>query len=164
MAAPRELRLHRCLGKGIGAVGLRRKSRELALQFLFGFDVQERLGMEPEALEEAFVDLCRNFAVSGPALAYARFLVVGVNRHYRELDGRIAAQSHHWRMERMSVVDRNILRIAVYELERAEDAPAQVVINEALEIAKRYSIADSVPFINGILDGIHAPRRGKPGT
>lgn len=120
--------------------------------------------MEPGVLEEAFADFCRNFTVSGPALAYAQILVAGVNQHYRELDGRIAAQSHHWRVERMSVVDRNILRIAVYELERADDAPAQVVINEALEIAKRYSIAESVPFINGILDGIHTPRRGRPGT
>ena len=84
------------------------------------------------------------------------------NQHYQELDKRIAARSHHWRVERMSAVDRNILRIAAYELEWAEDAPAQVVINEALEIAKRYSIADSVSFINGILDGMHAPRQGSP--
>ncbi len=143
-------------------MGLRRKSRELALQFLFSFDMQDRLGMEAEALEAAFAEFCRNFTASGPALAYARFVVAGVNQHYQELDKRIAARSHHWRVERMSAVDRNILRIAAYELEWAEDAPAQVVINEALEIAKRYSIADSVSFINGILDGMHAPRQGSP--
>ncbi len=116
--------------------------------------------MEPEAVEAAFAEFCQNFTASGPALAYARLLVRGVNQHCLELDKRIAAHSHHWRVKRMSVVDRNILRIAAYELEWTEDAPAQVVINEALEIAKRYSIADSVPFINGILDGMHVPRQG----
>ncbi|HDO30234.1 MAG TPA: transcription antitermination factor NusB, partial [Desulfobacteraceae bacterium] len=66
----------------------------------------------------------------------------------------LAGHSHNWRLERMSLVDRNILRIAVFEMRYCDDVPARVAINEALEIAKRYSIADSVSFINGILDAV----------
>ncbi|MGI6638015.1 MAG: transcription antitermination factor NusB [Desulfobulbus sp.] len=136
-------------------MGLRRKSRELALQFLFSFDMQGRMEASPAEQEAAFAEFCQNFTASNPALPYARALVEGVCQSCRELDQNIASHSHNWRVERMSVVDRNILRIAAYELKWAKDAPAQVVINEALEIAKRYSIDDSVPFINGILDGMH---------
>ena len=75
-----------------------------------------------------------------------------------ELDAQIAARSHNWRLERMPMVDRAILRIAAYELRFCDEVPAQVAINEALEIAKRYSIAASVSFINGILDGMQGAR------
>ncbi|NLZ17665.1 MAG: transcription antitermination factor NusB [Desulfobulbaceae bacterium] len=140
-------------------MGLRRKSRELALQFLFSFDVQSRLDAPAEEIAAAFSRFSEHFISSNAALPYAQVLVEGVCHHYQDLDKRIAAHSHRWRVERMSVVDRTILRIAAYELSWAEDAPAQVVINEALEIAKRYSIDDSAPFINGILDGMHGARQ-----
>ena len=77
-----------------------------------------------------------------------------------EIDALLAEHSHNWRVERMSQVDRNILRIAVYEMVHVDDAPVQVVINEALEIAKRYSIDESVPFINGILDAVQSRTAG----
>lgn len=140
-------------------MGLRRKSRELALQFLFSFDVQGRLDASAEEVAAAFSSFSEHFITNNAALPYAQILVQGVCRHYQDLDKSIAIHSHHWRVERMSVVDRTILRIAAYELNWAEDAPAQVVINEALEVAKRYSIDDSAPFINGILDGMHGAQQ-----
>lgn len=136
-------------------MGLRRQSRELALQFLFSLDMQGRLDVSPAEAMAAFASFSEHFTSAKAALPYARSLVDGVCQHWRELDTKIAAHSHNWRVERMSAVDRTILRIAAYELNWAQDAPAQVVINEALEIAKRFSIDDSAPFINGILDGMH---------
>ena len=136
-------------------MGLRRKSRELALQFLFSLDMQgEMAAFSGE--EEKIASFCKEFDVSSQAFPYAQVLVLGVCQHLAEIDPLLAEYSLHWRVERMSIVDRNILRIAAYELKWAEDVPAQVVINEALEIAKRYSINDSVAFINGILDALQA--------
>ncbi|MDO5674125.1 MAG: transcription antitermination factor NusB [bacterium] len=139
-------------------MGLRRQARELALQFLFSLDMQAGLTAPLAEVQAAFAGFSEHFASTRAALPYARNLVEGVCRHWRELDQDIAAHSHNWRVERMSAVDRTILRIAAYELRWAEDAPAQVVINEALEIAKRFSIDDSAPFINGILDSLHGAR------
>ena len=132
-------------------MGLRRKSRELALQFLFSHDFQEHPGL-PAAVEAELELFCHTFDVSKKALPYGRQLVLGIAEHVAEIDALLAEHSHNWRVERMSQVDRTILRIAVYEMLHVDDAPVQVVINEALEVAKRYSIDESVPFINGILD------------
>jgi transcription antitermination protein NusB len=134
-------------------MGLRRKSRELALQFLFGYDFQERSGA-PESVTRDLELFCQSFEFGQKAMPYGRLLVEGICLHLDEIDALLAEHSHNWRVERMSSVDRNILRIAIFEMRFADDAPAQVVINEALEIAKRYSIHDSVPFINGILDAL----------
>jgi N utilization substance protein B len=82
--------------------------------------------------------------------------VQGLCKYRDGIDELIAKHSHNWRVERMSVVDRNILRIAVYEMEYGRDVPNQVAINEALEIAKRYSVKESIAFINGILDSVQA--------
>jgi N utilization substance protein B len=134
-------------------MGLRRKSRELALQFLFSHDFQER----PGSFETMATDLdmfCQLFDVGVRSLPYGRQLVEGIYLHLDEIDALLAEHSHNWRVERMSLVDRNILRIAVFELRYSDEAPAQVAINEALEIAKRYSIEESVSFINGILDAV----------
>jgi len=134
-------------------MGLRRKSRELALQFLFSHDFQE-FSDSPEAVALDFDLFCQAFDIGEKALPYGRQLIEGICQHLVEIDNLLAAHSHNWRVERMSLVDRNILRIAVFELQYIDDAPAQVAINEALEIAKRYSIEDSVSFINGILDAV----------
>lgn len=136
-------------------MGLRRKSREAALQFLFSHDFQERIGT-PEAVAQDLELFCQSFEVGQKALPYARTLIEGICRRLGEIDGLLAEHSHNWRVERMSLVDRNILRIAIFEMRFIGDVPVQVVINEALEIAKHYSIADSVPFINGILDAVQA--------
>lgn len=143
-------------------MGPRRIARELALQFLFSCDMLGRLNMTEAEAAAAFEAFGRHFAVGMPgsraALPYARTLASGVCQRLAELDAQIAARSHNWRLERMPMVDRAILRIAAYELRFCDEVPAQVAINEALEIAKRYSIAASVSFINGILDGMQGAR------
>lgn len=88
------------------------------------------------------------------AFEYARRLVEGVHAHLTEIDGRIRAQADNWRLERMPSVDRNILRLAIYELEHEVDVPKLVVVDEAVELAKRYGSEQSGRFINGLLDGI----------
>lgn len=140
-------------------MGLRRKSREIALQFLFSHDFQER-GDAPESLQQDLDLFCSSFEVGQKAIPYGRVLIEGICGHLDAIDRLLAEHSHNWRVERMSSVDRNILRIAVFEMRYGEEVPPQVIINEALEIAKRYSINDSVAFINGILDAVQA---GSPG-
>jgi N utilization substance protein B len=136
-------------------MGLRRKSRELALQFLFSHDFQERVNA-PESLARELDLFCDSFEVGQQAMPYGRKLIEGICLHLADIDTLLADHSHNWRVERMSSVDRNILRIAVFEMRYSGEVPAQVVINEALEIAKRYSINDSVAFINGILDAVQS--------
>jgi N utilization substance protein B len=85
---------------------------------------------------------------------YAKRLVVGTLAHRGELDDLIRRQTEHWRIERMPAVDRNILRLALYEIRHELETPPPVVIDEALEIAKRFSTPKSSQFINGILDGV----------
>jgi len=134
-------------------MGLRRKSREVALQFLFSHDFQE-CARTPESLTRDLDLFCHSFEVGQKAMPYSRVLIEGICQHLDEIDTLLAEHSHNWRVERMSSVDRNILRIAVFEMRYSGEVPAQVVINEALEIAKHYSINDSVAFINGILDAV----------
>lgn len=134
-------------------MGLRRKSREIALQFLFSHDFQQQVH-DPESVAKELERFCSCFEAGEKALPYARQLINGICERFDEIDRLISTYSHHWRLERMSLVDRNILRIAVYEMKHGEDVPGRVAINEALEIAKNYSIPDSVAFINGILDSV----------
>jgi N utilization substance protein B len=81
-------------------------------------------------------------------------LVHGTIRHLGEVDDRITRHAEHWRMERMPAVDRNILRLAVYEMTH-EGTPAPVVIDEALELARKFSNQEAVQFVNGVLDAVH---------
>jgi N utilization substance protein B len=134
-------------------MGLRRKSREITLQFLFGHDFQNR-SCGSEALSAELDEFCECFDAGRKALPYARRLILGICEHLEEIDSLITSRSHNWRVERMSLVDRNILRIATFEMLHVEDVPPTVAINESLEIAKRYAEPDSVGFINGILDGM----------
>jgi len=91
---------------------------------------------------------------------YARTLFEGAIREIDSLDRRLREQAEHWRLERMAAVDRNILRVALFELLHQPDVPPAVAINEALEIARRFSSRDSVEFVNGILDGLHKKLQG----
>lgn len=136
-------------------MGLRRKSREVALQFLFSHDFQDR-SCHADVLQEELEKFCDNFETNQKTLPYARQLVAGICDHQKDIDQLISSQSHNWRVSRMSLVDRNILRIAAFEMLHVQDVPATVAINEALEIAKRFAEPDSVSFINGILDGMQA--------
>jgi transcription antitermination protein NusB len=139
-------------------MGIRRQSRELTLQFLFSRDFQEQVHT-PEAVATDFDTFCHLFDFNRKSLEYARYLIMGICANLETVDALLADHSHNWRVERMSSVDRNILRIAIFEMRYTNEAPAQVAINEALEIAKRYSVDDSVAFINGILDAVQAAPR-----
>jgi len=128
-------------------MSLRRKSRELALQCLYQID---QSGNKVCAIE----DLKVHFDVNAKAASYAQELVSGIQLHLSEVDGVIEKYAKNWRLNRMAVVDRNLLRIATYEFLYKSDIPGSVIIDEAIEIAKRYSTDDAVSFINGILDPI----------
>ncbi len=106
--------------------------------------------------EEDIVRFWKNFAKKEAYQIpdYLRELVVGVGQHREELDRLIIRYSEHWRLERMVAVDRNLLRLAVYEFLYRPDIPAKVVINEAVELAKRYGTEASGAFVNGLLDRI----------
>ncbi len=134
-------------------MGVRRKSRELALQYLYGHDLRGA-GCEDQELERGLAAFQASFTCDSRALDYGREIVRGICGCRRELDKLVEKHAHNWRLSRMSAVDRNILRIAAWEILHADQVPVQVAINEALEIAKRYSTADAIPFINGILDSL----------
>lgn len=153
-------------------MGDRRDARELALQALFYFDVNKG---EPWELLELF---CLNFEemINGNHLNFDKMtsrsylnsdelphenqreffisLVEGVVNHLGEIDDLIHSSSKNWKISRMPVVDRNIMRIAVYELLYCPDIPAKVSINEAVDIGKKYGTRDSGAFVNGVLDRI----------
>ena len=129
-------------------MGARRKARELALQMLFEHDVA---GTAPTDMFQRSDDL-RN-APEG-LRDFTKRLVSGTLEHREELDQIISRQADHWRLMRMPIVDRNILRMALFELLHEPETPRPVVIDEALEIAKRFSTPRSSQFINGILDGV----------
>ncbi len=131
-------------------MGTRRKAREYALQMLFAADVAKTSGEvtarnfwnelgEPDADE-----MTRDFSAQ---------LLVGTLRELETVDNTIRTRAEHWRIERMAIVDRNVLRLAVYEF-LYEETPHTVIINEALEIARRFSTFEATQFINGILDAI----------
>ena len=96
----------------------------------------------------------RHFQEKGSPPAYLKELVAGVDSHLEELDAFIVRYSEHWRLSRMTIVDRNLLRLAIYELLYQPQIPPKVVINEAVEMAKRYGSEASGGFVNGILDQV----------
>jgi N utilization substance protein B len=126
----------------------RSRCREWALQFLYQ---AEFAGPgQPEALARFW----RHFQAAGDPPAYLTKLVAGVAGHLEELDAFIVRYSEHWRLSRMTIVDRNLLRLAIYELLYQPGIPPKVVINEAVEMAKRYGSEASGGFVNGILDQV----------
>ncbi len=131
----------------------RRRSRQRALQILYLWDVR-RQPVE-EAITAFFDTLYSEESRSRPQRdEFLDRLVTGAVEHHEELDRRIAQHAQHWRLERMPTVDRNILRLAVFEMAHL-DTPAAVAIDEALELARRYSNEESVQFVNGVLDAVH---------
>ncbi len=123
----------------------RRKAREAALRILYMMDVG---GLDTEAAERGYWSL---FAEDQEGRAYGGRLVHGYVGRSSEVDTLIREASHHWRLERMARVDRNILRLGLAELLEGE-TPERVVLNEAVELAKRYGAEGSPGFVNGILD------------
>lgn len=129
-------------------MGSRRRSRELAMQALFYMDKCR------DNSEEILKLFCDNFNPAEDIIPFFERLVRGVARSEQEIDSIIERFSSNWKINRMSCVDRNIMRIAVYELLWCDDIPAKVSINEAIDIGKKYGTEESGPFINGILDSI----------
>ena len=131
-------------------MGSRRKARECALQMLFAADFAE--AVPEEVLKTYWVEL-GDSDIEESAREYATRLASGTLARLETLDERIRSRAEHWRIPRMAIVDRNILRLAVYEF-LYEPTPRNVAINEALEIARRFSTYEATQFINGILDAI----------
>jgi N utilization substance protein B len=136
----------------------RRRSRQRALQILFLWDARRQ--PVDEAIDAYYDSL---YWEEPPERdVFVRSLVTGTVEHLAEVDEQIAKHAEHWRMERMPAVDRNILRMAAYEMMRG-DTPAAVTIDEALELARKFSGEESVLFVNGVLDAIHRDREAGTG-
>lgn len=131
----------------------RRRSRQVALQVLYAFDLGEATG--EEGADRVFETFSDHFELPEGARAFAKELVGGVAAHRDELDGRIGAAARNWRLERMAAVDRNVLRLAAYELVYL-GTPPQVAINEAVELARQFGGDPSPSFVNGVLDAVAA--------
>lgn len=154
--------------------GMRRIARRAALQSIFassyfedtGAPAQGAAGSEPPkaqpsenlvnlaSLSKSLTDFLQHFEIPSRARGFASTLASGVTLHRQEIDLLLTKAAHHWRLDRMSRVDRAILRIAAYELVYSSETPPSVVINEAVELAKDFGGDESPGFINGILDGI----------
>jgi N utilization substance protein B len=129
-------------------MGARRKARELALQMLFQHDMS---GNTPEMILSTFEELQKS---KPNTREFATKIFTGTVDHLASIDDMIQAQAENWRLSRMAAVDRNIIRMSVYEFLHESDTPKLVIIDEAIEIAKKYGTQKSSQFINGILDGI----------
>ena len=127
-------------------MGVRRRGREYALQMLYAMDMTEYQPDEVFAGFNAIQDLNRD------AFYYARRLVDGVYGHLEEIDAVLARFAEHWKLHRMAAVDRNLLRLGIFELMFLKEIPFPIIINEALEIVKEFSDAEGTQFVNGILD------------
>lgn len=155
--------------------GKRRTAREMAVQMLYQsdlggspmphifntFDLNEYLAAEereaparPAAKGEVKEDFTRRRKRMEEAFRYAQQLVQGTIDHREEIDQLIRSQADNWRLERMPAVDRNILRLAVYEMLHERDTPKLVVLDEAIELAKKFGSEQSGRFVNGLLDGL----------
>ncbi len=130
-------------------MGKRRQARELAVQVLF------HLEFNPDDPDSVFDLICENFSSKESSRPFSRMLVAGVCEKRKDLDELISRASKNWRLERMSRLDRCILRLAAYEILFVEDIPPKVSIDEALELGKRFGSENSGSFINGILDNIY---------
>jgi len=133
----------------------RTRAREAALQILYQVDITKS---DAKACFEDFWN-SREESVDGPVKDFAEELVFGVFDNRDEIDKSISEAAENWQLNRMAVVDRNILRITTYELMFRQDIPPKVSINEAIEIAKKYGDPDSSKFVNGILDKINKTKR-----
>jgi N utilization substance protein B len=141
------------------SLGSRRKARALALQVLYAQDLAVISGSGGEGgdkLDQAVATYGERFEldVDPEAREFAQVLVRAASREPAAVDAAITTASRNWRLERMARVDRNILRLAVGELQNVPETPVKVVINEAVELAKRFGTAESPAFVNGVLDRV----------
>jgi N utilization substance protein B len=161
----------------------RHRAREVALQALYALDLQRQrsragAGAEAEAKaedgegadaedapvlktgREAFEGVADHFEMPAAARDFARELVIAVSDNGVDLDGVLAEHAKNWRVSRMAIVDRNILRLAIFELTQS-DTPVAIVLDEAVELARRYGSDASPAFVNGVLDAVAKQVRGK---
>lgn len=131
-----------------------RKARETALRMLFQWEMTREL---PARVKELYWEHAK---AARPTREIANSLFDGVVERLEEIDRLLRAHAEHWRLERMSAVDRNILRVAVCEFLTRSDIHSAISINEALEVARRYSTDESVQFINGVLDAVRRKLEG----
>ena len=129
-------------------MGSRRKGREIALKILYQREARS------EELERSFGSYWAQNPTDQETRSFAERLAQGVTAHLEEIDALIVEAAQHWRLDRMFAIDRNLLRIGVFELVHELDTPPKVVINEAIEVAKRYGTQKSPHFVNGVLDGV----------
>jgi len=132
----------------------RRKAREIALQTLYAAEVS---GVDWRA---AFDDNVARRKASGEVVEYAERLITNVMAEAAQLDERVAARLENWELRRVSVIDRTILRVALSELLHCPEVPTSVIMNEAIEIAERFSSAEAGRFVNGVLDVLAREVRG----
>lgn len=129
-------------------MGLRRKARECTLQILFQIEVSGY------SIEECLNLYWQSYRFSNQVQSFTKILVEGSYRYLTVIDDTLKKYSRNWDIKRMSNIDRNIMRLAIFELLYLDEIPAKVTINEAVELAKRYSTEESGNFVNGILDQI----------
>lgn len=130
---------------------IRRQARETVIQVLFQLDLNGEA--DPDSVLNRWA---AEFALPGPSLGFARELLLGTLAHKEAIDALLARLSAGWPLERMANVDRNILRLAAFEILKRPDIPGRVSLNEAIELAKRFSGEESAKFVNGILDKLLA--------
>ncbi|HVP35764.1 MAG TPA: transcription antitermination factor NusB [Terriglobales bacterium] len=129
-------------------MGKRREARELVLKSLYCWEIS---GKKPE---EIFSDLVSQIELDNPSKLFSRELFKKVIEHQKEIDELIKNNVQHWDFSRIAVVDKNILRMGICEILYLEDIPVKVSLDEAIELAKKYSSEDSGSFVNGVLDAI----------
>ena len=137
-------------------MGKRRRSREFALQVLYQLEITKQ-----DALR-TLAQFQEHFSEGVERDDFVERLVLGVTEHRKEIDRLIERYSENWRLDRMNTIDRNILRMAAFELLYCEDIPPKVTLNEAIDLGKRYGTDESGSFINGILDRIQNEVIRKP--
>ncbi|NLI91879.1 MAG: transcription antitermination factor NusB [Peptococcaceae bacterium] len=126
----------------------RRLARETALQVLYQIDITGETG----DVQGIIQNWAAEFDVSTKSIEFTRKLVEGTLDKKKEIDEKISQTAHEWALDRMNTVDRNLMRLAIYEMNYCPETPQKVTLNEAIEIAKRFGGEDSARFINGILD------------
>ena len=141
-------------------MGKRRRARELALQFLYQYDALYGSSADSPGLEEqlSFFLERNGVRIQDETREFCTALIMGTCKNLPHIDELIGKFSEHWRLTRMSNIDRNIIRLSVYELMYLSNIPPAVTINEAVELGKRYGTEESGSFINGILDKIRIAR------
>lgn len=133
--------------------GGRSRAREAALKVLYQLDITG------DDAEDGLKIFLRHHKVPVSSQPFVGSLVKGTWQHRQEIDGLIRRHATNWSLERMAIVDRNILRMGTFELLFSNETPPKAVINEAVELAKRFGTADSGKFVNGVLDSIHKTER-----